>query len=567
MDFDKYTRDLKSQSLAIFVGAGISFNSNIPTVLPLTQYILKQLDIKNEHVETYLKRGYPFEGLVESLKFYLKDIDPLLETFNVQAPTSNHFFIAELIKAGIAGSVYTTNFDLNIELACEALGLVEGRDFKVFYDPAKFKDVQFDEPVCKVFKLHGSIQNKSDLGVTLENIASKRYPFVLEPIMEYLFNFGPHDNILYMGYSFSDKFDIQPLMSELNPTSKHVTVIEHSSEERPDIYLTEPLFQRSPIARRVYVNTNKFVDEIGFRIFGRKFSDKVASIDPSIWQQQVDKWLAVTMTGKGLQNPISIAAALFSRIDERQIFKEFVNRGLQRLEDGLDDNKFACDMLARRATVTNAAHADLEELKTICKCLDRAIKYARLDHSVNDEMTHIGNIAVAFGYLYFKLKEQDPSAKVEYYKNESIRLASGVFKFYESNREHLESGVEKYFGVKMNMAVLNRKFDKPEISQKMTEEILNETRDRHGSGMALIKSASHYNLGRLFQQKGNVDMAVHHYERSLKTGNDVGLKERVYFAFREAISLIDKHRGRAASTEFLSNHNDVLTKFDIKFEW
>lgn len=566
MNFDEYVDGLKPQSLAIYVGAGISFNSNIPTVVPLTRYILKKLEIRDDLIEIYLKRGYPFEGFVESLKFYLKDIDPILETFNVQHPTSNHFFIAELIKKGFVDSVYTTNFDLNIELACKEVGLEEGIDFKVFYDPSRFKAIQLDKPICKIFKLHGSIQNKSDLAVTLENIANKRYPVELERIIDYLFNGGRHTHVLYMGYSFSDKFDIQPLMYNLKSASKHVTIVEHSREEFPGIAIMSPPFDKCLSARRVFINTDRFVDEVGQRIFGKSLSARVDKFDSSVWQRQVDDWLAKSLTGKGLQNAISIAVELFARIDERQISSEFIDKGLKLLDSGFKDNKFACDMLARRAGFINPDNADEENLRIFCKCLQGAIEFARLDHSVDDEMTHLGSLAAGYCHLYLRLKGRGETEQADSYKKQSLALTAGVVEFYRKHGKDFDKGVEKYFGYKMNLALLNRKLNELAVALKINEEILTETSQMHGSGIAFIRSSAYFNVGFIAELKGDIDVAITNYKESLSIARDMGLKERVYYAFQHAISLIDKKFGRNAAQEFLDLYKDLLERFDIKFD-
>src|SRR5437764_191101 len=79
----------------IFCGAGISFNSGLPTVAPLLNYIFEKLGAEKEHIGKYLELKFPFEATMEILNERVGIIE-LLDVFKIINPNLYHKYIAYL---------------------------------------------------------------------------------------------------------------------------------------------------------------------------------------------------------------------------------------------------------------------------------------------------------------------------------------------------------------------------------------------------------------------------------------------------------------------------------------
>jgi hypothetical protein len=76
----KITTIFKKKSMAIFCGAGISFLSGLPLAIELKKYILQQLPINHDDIDSIISSNLPFESIMESLSDN-SDISKILEIF------------------------------------------------------------------------------------------------------------------------------------------------------------------------------------------------------------------------------------------------------------------------------------------------------------------------------------------------------------------------------------------------------------------------------------------------------------------------------------------------------
>ena len=90
---------LKLKEIAIFCGAGISFNSGLPLVTDLIKYILNQIEVNDIDAVKILQSNLPFEAFIQTLTDEAC-VDDILEIFSKGEPNTNHDLIAELIKLG-----------------------------------------------------------------------------------------------------------------------------------------------------------------------------------------------------------------------------------------------------------------------------------------------------------------------------------------------------------------------------------------------------------------------------------------------------------------------------------
>ena len=222
--------------LSIYCGAGISFNSGIPTVYSLVWNIVYSLLENKEKtyrfLETYKERKVPFEAFMQTV-IEISEDEQILEIFEYGLPNFNHHFIANLCSKGYVREVFTTNFDTLIEKALEHAGLQRDRDFLVFGTESEFKKgIHLSEKKdnrIRVFKIHGSIDNRESIRTTINSIYRNDWLHQRREIIKHAFVNTEHKHLLIMGYSFSDIFDINPILKKeySGLTLPFLSIIDH----------------------------------------------------------------------------------------------------------------------------------------------------------------------------------------------------------------------------------------------------------------------------------------------------------------------------------------------------
>lgn len=231
---------MRNNRNTIFAGAGISLDS--PSNLPISKHIIDEIlksVTPNKNIKDKLlkfSRGSHTDKLYgdfirfEMLLDVISDIDPKLEVLNFirdfDTPNLNHYNLA---KAAIKGDyIITPNFDCLIEKAILNLGyepitICYNKDF----DNWNFKHSKKQIPV---FKIHGSffkytgilnkrIISRTSIQATLSSVSSNKVLFKLRSSK---FNFLKNvvensNNLIIIGYSGNDDFDIIPSLYNINP--------------------------------------------------------------------------------------------------------------------------------------------------------------------------------------------------------------------------------------------------------------------------------------------------------------------------------------------------------------
>ncbi|MGA8905266.1 MAG: SIR2 family protein, partial [Candidatus Bathyarchaeia archaeon] len=234
----------RSGKLSIWVGAGIS--KEMPSSLPLAnelkfhllESICKHPQLARIH-EDYLRDGtdigrqirdYPLEAFIERIAEAVNDaVGTIAELFKSGLPNKNHFLIARLMERGYVREILTTNFDPLIEMALEALGLLPVVDFYVYSTETQFGRIGLEPKFPTIFKIHGSANAVESIRATLSAI-SRRAP--LENRRKVLDHFlSSEGDILILGYSAKDDFDINPVLSEIEP-KRRIFYVRHKKGYR-----------------------------------------------------------------------------------------------------------------------------------------------------------------------------------------------------------------------------------------------------------------------------------------------------------------------------------------------
>lgn len=235
---------LKKKELVIFCGAGVSCNSGMPPVNILTKNILtqigvhssmshKHIDIIRKDIKSIIDSNYPFEAFIECLKNN-SDVNYIFDIYSDSKikPNNTHHFIASLCQNGYVKTVVTMNIDELIEKALDDLGT----EYIAYHKDEEFKNI-FSDPnnnKVRVIKLHGTVSDRENMGMTLSKVANKLGIIDREKVINEIFSLGGHKSILILGYSCSDIFDIVPIVKSIKEKkNKKIIFIEHNNTNDP----------------------------------------------------------------------------------------------------------------------------------------------------------------------------------------------------------------------------------------------------------------------------------------------------------------------------------------------
>ena len=174
MTHKEVINNLLDKKIAIFAGAGISYNSGLPIVSAFYKHFLPIFydtdDV--EYLTNLIHNGrIPFERMMEHIFNFTGNDYSIMNIFAKGEPNTLHNILAQMMFNGWANELYTTNFDCLIEKALENKGLTK-KDYGYFYDERGFAKLSKAAYSKNVIKIHGTIDNEESIRATLETITS-----------------------------------------------------------------------------------------------------------------------------------------------------------------------------------------------------------------------------------------------------------------------------------------------------------------------------------------------------------------------------------------------------------
>ena len=494
-------KSIKEKDLALFCGAGISKNSGLPLANELKQCILEKLPIDKKDMGEIMNSDFPFEAFMEVISKNI-DISKILDMFEDGKPNTNHILIAKLAKNGYLKTIFTTNFDLFIEKALEKEGLKKDKDFEVYYDEEQFSRIDFEDiedKTIRIFKIHGSVDDRDSIRTTLEAVASKTLSDKRMNVIRFLFSIGNHKRVFILGYSCSDEFDITPQIQSIEKNQKEIIFVEHSKEEIENIKTKDfkKPFKRF-IGRWIIIDTNKFIEkfwsslkEIEIIEEGYKLSKSKAE-----WGKYVDDWAKGLEENKGYSKYF-IAALVFYRISNFKRAIEYYEKGLE-IAKAIGDKK-----------VESKCYGDLGIAYHSLSNFERAIEYHEKSLEIEKEIGNKTGESICYANLGVAYRSLGDFERAIEYNEKVLEIVKGMGDKAVESKCYTNLGNAYY-----ELEDFKRAIEYHEKSLEIAKAI----------GDKAEESACYGNLGNAHYGLKDFKRAIEHYEKGLEIAKAIGDK-------------------------------------------
>jgi hypothetical protein len=209
-------------------------------------------------------RSYPLEAFLEGISENHDILGSIAEVFRHGSPNDNHITMARLLQKGYVREVLTTNFDLLIEKALGQIDESVGVNFKVYFTEDEFSGIEIHPPLPAVFKIHGSASDEASMRVTLSQVASQSLSQGRAKVLEH-FLASERGIVLVLGYSASDDFDINPVLSRINP-KKRIFFVRHKPGTHDIAPLQRPFQNFQGVS--MMCDTSEVIGNLGRAVLG-----------------------------------------------------------------------------------------------------------------------------------------------------------------------------------------------------------------------------------------------------------------------------------------------------------
>lgn len=404
-DLENIIRKFSNEQIAIFCGAGISYNSGLPLANQLTKYILSKIGLLGKESAFVLNSNLPFEAFMETI-LNETHIDEILEIFEQGLPNTNHKLIAELAKQGIVQNIVTTNFDQLIEKAFEEAGLFSTNKVEIFSTEASFREIDWNSNTIKLIKIHGCASNKVEIGISMESVANQTNSIFKRKIVKDFFSNKINSYVLFLGYSCSDSFDICPEIESLRSGYSKILFIDHTilpKEKIENIGLKKDKnpFRHFMSGDRIIINTDHFVKSCWEEL--NKTIPVEVSKHTVLWEVLIDKWFDRASDENSLGFKHHISSRLFYNIGKFELAIREHKKGILVAEQ-LNDLQPLSSELANLGMTLNT----LGRYSEAREYLEKALVIAKQVNIPQLEISQTENL----GNVYRNLKDFDGAIRL-----------------------------------------------------------------------------------------------------------------------------------------------------------
>lgn len=494
--------ELEFGQLAIFCGAGISRNSGLPLANELISYLLDKLfkENGNKYTEEIKNSNLPFEAFIETLSERIT-IAEILDIFKDGKPNTNHIWIAKLSKYGYIKTILTTNFDLLIEKALEQEGLKRNKDFNVYFIEEEFSKIDFINlgDNINIFKIHGSIEDINSIRTTLKAVANKVLSEKRMALIRYLFLGGKHKNIIVLGYSCSDEFDITPQIQSIEESRKEIIFVDHINSFTEEIEELKIKESKNPFKNfsgiRIKCNTDRFIEKYWNSIAGVLKEEYSCINSESAWKKHIDTW-SKTLEDDNMCSKYLCIGLIFDRISNFNKANEYYRKTL--------DIAVTTKNEKMKATSYSLIGDSYDALGDINKAFYYYKKSLCVVKKLKDKQGEI-RCYIGMGNVYHGLGDFNKS--INY--NEKALL---VDSYTENNAAEMSKCYSNIGNAYQNLGNFSKAIENLEKALEIANLI----------GDKIMESKCYTNLGSVYFYSKEFRKAIEHYDKSLKIKKLIG---------------------------------------------
>lgn len=276
-------KSIKENSLILFVGAGISANSNLPTWGELIQSFKEELNLPDDNSDDYPRVAQYYYDTFGKNR-YTKKIEEVFSSKGISKPNELHTLIEKIAPEHII----TTNYDSLLEDQFES-GLLK------YNVVAEDKDIPYTSPGRYLIKMHGDLK-KNNIVLKEEDYLdyASNFPMISNLIQTLIMN----HTLLFVGYSLKDstfKAIFRLVQNAFKSDAKfaYLYIPEKPSTFERDLYkkqgvivfsndrCSDDVEEVSEGQNKKFLNTKKFLEDLSF--------DENRTLDnvDGLWEQLV----------------------------------------------------------------------------------------------------------------------------------------------------------------------------------------------------------------------------------------------------------------------------------------
>lgn len=486
---------------AFFCGAGISFQSGIPLVNNITEKIFEILSVPKYHAEEFVKKNIPFEAFMEVLLTHT-DTTQLLKIFNSNTPGQTHIFLSLLAKYGYSSTFITTNFDTLLEKAF----IENDVNFKTYIYDKDFENVNLENDGIGIIKLHGCISDMNSLGVTISNVANQLHVAGRGRLLKKIFTNPSSNSTIILGYSRSDKFDINPAIKNAANKMHNIFLVNHQNPRKKyqAIELSEKFHPFGNYSGMVINgNTDKIINFLWRNLLNELIPHYKTS--RTNWKKMVDDWLCEAIGTYGQCIVPIISALLFKRAKLYKISNCYANEALaiERVSKNSDLKSLALQTLGDN-------NRDLGHFDVATSYLKDALVSAKKQGT----RKRIARAELSLGVVLEDKAKKMNEPRKRMLAAERYEIALGIAR--DIKDFELEGKCEG------NLGIIYKNLETPESLMRATLHQIKALRIARKIGDKESEGRTYGNLGTTFALRGKKKVAFRCYERAKKIAYDLG---------------------------------------------
>ena len=423
---------LSKGKVVFFLGAGVSFGGGIPTANGILDALFNHIHLSETNQQLIKEAKLPFELIVEAI-FHIYNgeefIREFLRIFLKGEPSSAHQLVSELMKYGMSREVLTTNFDLLLE----AILNEKKMSFNSYY--GKGLGVKGGLGERSIYKLHGCASNQDSIITTMKSLSAHKESTDLNQVLTRVFS--EDQLIVFIGYSFSDKFDILPQLERIEVKSP-VLIIDHASSSAfLEKRIGDTLFGKYFVdGVHLEIETFRFLKEVYFEMFRKEL---IETRHTTNWKNYlfslftgVSEFLLLTAQFQLLQSAALFQQSLEVAHKMYDIASNHTEKGMSanrlsniyrnefrfseskkyaglslkyalllKSADGIASSFFSLGFLHSRLILNNMMHYDKASYYYL-----RGLDYAENEGEIDDKFTLLGNLGGLNNYMYEQFKDK-----------------------------------------------------------------------------------------------------------------------------------------------------------------